>query len=124
MLNFLLIALAAATAQPAAAVGFDWECVSNPSNEQNAKVIVRNYGNPDTLTVELNGKVIYRSVAVVSTFSNDSTHYQSPGFKNKNGAPSSLYMQVYGQNGKVLFSLSEVSYLPVFLPLDGECRQI
>lgn len=121
-MKFLVALFILSTTHQALAAGF--ECVGRSSGFQGRILAITSLnGRPATLTIEMNGRVVYKAVPVVSEY-RTSLLFQSPSFVNKNGAPAGLFVQVYELDGKIYGEFSETSYLPVVPSFDGECRRI
>ncbi|MBX9767063.1 MAG: hypothetical protein K2X47_07325 [Bdellovibrionales bacterium] len=80
-------------------------------------------GEPDTLTVQYKGKVVFREVPAVRIDQAGRTEFHSLKFRTPKGAPSSLYLQIYRQGAnKLMGEFSEVSYQPQLPVASVECK--
>ncbi len=78
-------------------------------------------GRAATITVQINSKIVYSAVPVVFTYTDRST-FQSPTFTNANGAPASLYFQIFETGSRVLGDFTESSYLPIVRSFGSRCH--
>lgn len=122
--HFATLMLLIASIQHAKAAT-SFECIALDHALSTKLIISTPYdGDPDTLTVKVAGRTVYHKVAVVSHLSGQTNTFESPTFRNKNRAPSSLFVKLYASEGKLVASFSEISYLPVVNHFSAECREL
>ena len=99
----------------------DFDCRS--TDGAGYQVVAKYNQIPVTVSVFLNGKLIHKH-PVVETSSGGSIRFRSPTFENANGAPASLFLNVYRDTvtDELIGSFSETSFLPVVDHLQLSCE--
>ena len=102
----------------------NFECIS--AQNLKARILVQTplQAGPTTLTVQLDGKIVYSLIAVIERTEGTRTTYQAPTLRNGRNASADLFLQIYLRNGQVLGEFSEQSYVPVVPNFSVQCRQI
>lgn len=82
-----------------------WDCTGD-----SIELKIRDMQYPTTVTVRVNGNMVYESIAVVARFASGASTYESPSFS----VPSRLYATIYGDSSDIRGSITEISYGPIF----------